>query len=397
MTRKLRARFYFALNVAWIAVAGFAASADPAAAGSYSDIPGCTSASLPSNDPRYPAAQLVVTCIPATDARVSWNGALVVAIHGYVEPREPLTLPGLDDNSLKVTRALLDLGYAFATTSFHKNGYAVEQAGDDVDALVGYFNRTARPADRVLLLGASEGGLITTMLVERRPAIYAGGLALCGPLGGANMELDYLTDFRVLFDYFFPQVFDFGASDVPPTADLNWAGYAALIRSAITAEPHKAEQLFRVTGAARPSDGLEDTIDTATRLLRYTVFGFNDVVQVAGGNPYGNVGRVYAGSDDDVALNRGVERITANAAARAYLDRFYLPTGRLQRPLVTLHTRRDPIVPFAHQSSYERAVEQAGSEQMHAGFSVNRFGHCNFTPAEVLAAVALLVQRADAP
>lgn len=132
------------------------------------------------------------------------------------------------------------------------------------------------------------------------------------------------------------------------------------------------------------------------RFLRYTVFGFNDIVQVAGGNPYGNLNRFYRGSDNDAVLNQGVERLTANGLARAYLDRFYLPTGRLQWPLVTLHTRRDPIVPFAHQSSYERAVEQAVSEQMHAGFSVNRFGHCNFTPAEVLAAVALLVQRADA-
>lgn len=364
------------------------------AAPSYDDVPGCIEGSLPSNDPRYPAAQLIVTCLPPPEAPVSWNGVLIVAVHGYVEPGEPLALPA-PDGGFDVARTLLDLGFAFAASSFHKNGYAVEQGGDDINALVRHFNTTLAPADKVLLLGVSQGALIATMLIERHPQTYAGGLALCGPLGGANAEIDYLADFRVVFDYFFPQVFGFGAAGVPPDAPLNWAGYAALIRDALTADPRSAEQLFRVTGVPRASDDLESTIDAAVRLLRYTVFGFNDLVEVAGGNPYANRERVYAGSEDDVALNRGVERIAPDPGAREYLVQHYRPTGRLTRPLVTLHTRRDPVVPFEHQLLYARAAAEAGAADQFIGLPVNRHGHCNFRTGEVLGAVALLARGAD--
>ncbi|MFL6711353.1 MAG: hypothetical protein ACJ8LN_00280, partial [Sulfurifustis sp.] len=257
-----------------------------AAPPSYRDVPGCVESSLPSNDARYPSAQLIVTCVPPPGARVAWNGVLLIGVHGYVEPDDPLALPALEEGGIPAARALLDLGFGFATTSFHKNGYAVEQAGNDIDALVQAFKNSVASPRTVLLVGASEGGLITTMLIERNPATYAGGLALCGPLGGANAEIDYLTDFRVVFDYLFPQVFDFGAANVPASAAANWPGYETLIRDAIANEPDKADALFRVTGAARASEGAADTADTAVLLLRYTIFGYNDLVQVAGGNPY---------------------------------------------------------------------------------------------------------------
>ena len=364
---------------------------------SYSDIPGCTEGALPSNDPRYPAAQLIVTCAPTQSAPVQWNGVLIVVVHGYVEPQQPLTLPTPDMNGLSTVRVLMNLGFAVATSSFHKNGYAVEQGGSDINALVRHFNSTVAPARHVLLFGGSEGGLITAMLIERNPELYAGGLALCGPLGGANVEVDYLTDFRAVFDYFFPEVFDFGAVGVPASAAQNWAGYETLIRSALAANPRALEQIFRVTGVPRDSADPDATTEATLGLLRYNVIGTNDLLQVAGGNPYDNRNRNYAGSDNDAALNQGVERVAADPSARTYLTQFYQPTGRLQRPLVTLHTRRDPVVPFEHALLYARAVDQAGAHSQFVGLVVDRYGHCNFETGEVLGALAILVDRADIP
>jgi pimeloyl-ACP methyl ester carboxylesterase len=320
---------------------------------------------------------------------------LFVLVHGYVEPQEPLALPAPDVGSVDTVRALLDLGFAVATTSFHKNGYAVEQAGNDVNALVRYFNRTAG-ASRVLLLGASEGALITTMLIEQNPELYAGGLAVCGPLGGANFEIEYLADFRVVFDYFFPHVFDFGAVGAPVSAAQNWAGYRAVIYDALAANPAAAEQLFRVTGVPRDPalPAAAATVDAAERLLRYSVFGINDLRVTSGGNPYDNRNRLYSGSDTDAALNRGVERIAADASARDYLVRYYQPTGRLQRPLVTLHTLRDPIVPYEHSAHYARTVAHAGAAHRLISLAADRYGHCNVNAAELLGAVAILIDRA---
>ncbi|BAU47405.1 peptidase [Sulfurifustis variabilis] len=383
-----------AILTAWL-LGALAAPPGPAfAAEAYGEVPGCIEGSLPAGDPRYPAPQLVVTCVPPPGSPAAWNGTLVVLVHGYVVPQRPLELPVFDLDGLNAARVLLNLGFAFATSSFHKNGYAVEQGGNDIDALVRHFHANVAAARRVLLVGASEGALIATMLVERDPERYAGGLALCGPLGGADFEIRYLGDFRAVFDYFFPQVFDFGVAGVPADAHQNYGGYGALVRDALNGDPARREALFRVTGVARDPDRLaESAVEAALDVLRYNIFGFNDLAETAGGNPYGNVDRAYAGSDNDAALNAGVERLAASSTARAYLDRYYLPTGILARPLVAMHTRLDPHVPFAHHLRYVEAVRASGRAGRLTALAVDRYGHCAFRPGEILGALALLAER----
>ena len=125
-------------------------------------------------------------------------------------------------------------GFAFATSSFHKNGVAIEQGAEDLNKLLQYFKSVVPPRSlqKVFITGASEGGLIALMLLERHPGKYDAGLALCAPVGGAPDLIKYTYDFRVVFDYFFPTVFTFppnqpgeqpfGAVDVPENAFLFW-------------------------------------------------------------------------------------------------------------------------------------------------------------------------------
>ena len=155
-----------------------------------------------------------------------FNGTLIIYAHGYVRPQEPLALPeefGETDVREQVEQ-LLNLGFGVATSSYHKNGYAVEQAEADLNDLVAYVKLSEPDVDAVYIIGASEGALIATMLVEKYPEIYAGGLALCGPLAGTRYQIDYLADVRVLFDYFYPGVFLFGALEVPHEAHAQWEG-----------------------------------------------------------------------------------------------------------------------------------------------------------------------------
>ena len=46
-------------------------------------------------------------------------------------------------------------------------------------------------------------------------------------------------------------------------------------------------------------------------------------------------------------VNAGAGRFTATKDALRYLDRYYVPDGKLDIPTITLHTTRDPLVPFA--------------------------------------------------
>ena len=143
----------------------------------------CQEAALQSGDPNHPDAQLILTCPPA-----DFNGTLIVYAHGYVKPKEPLALPEEfgEAEVQELVEQLLNFGFGVATSSYHKNGYAIEQAAADLNNLVAHVELIEPDVDAVFVIGGSEGALIATKLVEKCPEIYAGGLALCGPLAGTS-------------------------------------------------------------------------------------------------------------------------------------------------------------------------------------------------------------------
>lgn len=346
---------------------------------------GCTASSLPGADPE--AQQQVLTCVPE-----HWNGALVAYVHGYESPQEPLELPEMEVGGRDVPEDLMDLGFAFATTSFSRNGFAVEVAGKDVSELVEHFkaNAAPEPPEQVLLVGGSYGALVATMLLEREPERYHGAVAACGPLAGSAREIDYVGDFRVVFDHLFPEVFDFGALDEPPPVG-EWEGYRMMVRDALAQRPDAAAELAAVSGVPYT----EEFSEAALTLLAYNIGGFADLASIAGGTPYDNAEREYGGSSDDAVLNARVERVTADPEARQYMEEYYQPTGDLQRPLAVLHTRDDPIVPFEHAETYAARVEAAGAGAQLSLMAPDRYGHCNLEADEVLGAVAWVVDRTD--
>ena len=60
-------------------------------------------------------------------------------------------------------------------------------------------------------------------------------------------------------------------------------------------------------------------------------------------------------------------------------------------PMLMLSTSRDPVVPGFHQESYLHRVAAAGQSDWLVQRTVDRYGHCNFTPPELAAAFADLV------
>ncbi|MEZ4662430.1 MAG: hypothetical protein R2911_33175 [Caldilineaceae bacterium] len=119
-------------------------------------------------------------------------------------PQEPLapqtTLP--DGTSIPDTVGLL--GYTFAATSMRTNGLNVKDGIQDIVDLINEYVAQKGQPDRIYLLGVSQGALTATLVAEQHPELISGALAACGPYGDFQREADYLTDFRVLFDYFFP-------------------------------------------------------------------------------------------------------------------------------------------------------------------------------------------------
>ena len=328
-----------------------------------------------------------------------WNGDLVVYAHGYVSPLEPVGIPE-DQLTLPDGTSLIDMitgmGYAFATTSYATNGLAVVDGVQDVTELVSIFRATKGEPEHVYLTGPSEGGLITILGIEQHPDVFDGALSTCGPIGNFQKQTDYLGDFRVVFDYYFPGVLPPSPITIPDEVMTDWEDvYEPAIRAAIAQDPYATEQLLRVTRAAIDPMDPASVEKTVLGALWYNVFATNDAIDKLGGQPFGNQHKLYFGSDDDFALNLGVQRFQADPQAKATIQEDYQTSGDLQRPVVTMHTLLDPIVPYWHEPLYRQKVMGSGAAFQHINIPIPRYGHCNFEPEEVLAAFAILVFRVE--
>jgi pimeloyl-ACP methyl ester carboxylesterase len=296
-----------------------------------------------------------------------------------------------------IAQVVNGLGYGYATTSYRANGLVADEATLDVGQLVEEVQRrfTPDPA-RSFIVGVSEGGLVAALAAEQRPDLFAGALAACGPVGDFAGQIDYLGDFRVLFDYFFPGVIPGGVVDVPDTVRAQWSAvFAPKVTAAVQADAQTTLELLTVAGAPHDTEDLPFASTTVLDVLWYDIFALPDARQRLGGQPYDNAGRMYQGSSDDAALNAGVERVTADPAGRSGLDAFET-SGAITVPVGTLHTTGDPIIPADQESGYAAKVAGKGASALLQQEFPDRYGHCTFTGTEVLTAFGAMTSRAAA-
>jgi pimeloyl-ACP methyl ester carboxylesterase len=345
--------------------------ARPVAAQPQAVPPGCVTGVLPSQ-------ALSLVCVPPV-----WNGQLVVYAPGYTAPQLPLGFYQLTTpDGVSIPELIGSFGFAFATTSYRQNGLAVLEGVEDVRELAVAFRAVHGPPLRTHITGVSYGSLVATLLAERYPAEFHSALAACGPIGSFRGQVNYIGDFRVLFDYFFPNTIPGSPIDVPPAVAAQWTTvYVPLITARLAANPARAVELLRVAHAAfNPADP-STVVRTTLNLLWYNVFGSRDATVKLGGNPFNNRGRLYFGSTNDLRLNLLVRRFGSAPAAEAAMAA-YETNGDLRIPLVTLHTTGDEIAPFAHELLYWPKVDTAARGQW-VPIPVARYGHCSFTATEI--------------
>ncbi|MEP7187754.1 MAG: hypothetical protein ABI901_01030, partial [Roseiflexaceae bacterium] len=142
-------------------------------------------------DGTLPSKALALICVPSS----GWNGALLVYAHGYVAPTQPIEIDDPAFGGTPLSSTIQSLGYAFATTSYRRNGLAILEGVDDIRELMAAFPGVAGVAPtRSYLIGFSEGGLISTLLAERSPTLFSGVIAACGPIGDFQKQIDYFGD-----------------------------------------------------------------------------------------------------------------------------------------------------------------------------------------------------------
>jgi pimeloyl-ACP methyl ester carboxylesterase len=332
----------------------------------------------------------------------AWNGDLVLYAHGYTAPLFMLGIPPGEEVLVEGVRTLaLQSGFAFAYSSYSQTGLGVKDAMQRTDQLLGIFNsRVGRPT-RVFLVGTSFGGLVALKLVEERPRDFAGVLTLCGMLGGIKAEIDYASHVRVLFDYFFHDVLPGNLYEMPEISSLEQLQQIIIgpATDALTANPQAAGALALLVQPPIPLGPATGAFIVQALVLH--ALEVHDLLDRTHGQGFfDNTQTVYTADLPPELLadvNAHVERYSAGPAAIRLFQKYYEPTGDLQVPLVSLHTSLDPVVPIFHESIYRSRVEERGQlENLHQT-TIDRFGHCNFTPEEIAGAFQQLVALAPAP
>ena len=320
-----------------------------------------------------------------------YNGNLVIWAHGFQDAGTPVGIPEdqLCFEDVCLPDLITGLGFGFATNSYSKTGLAILQGKDDVLDLVNIFAAQKGQPNKVYLVGASEGGIITALGVERHPDIFAAGLAACGPIGSFPYQINYFGDGRATFEYFFPGVIPGDPFNPSPALTANWATfYEQAVKPIVFHAANRArlDQWARVARLPFDANDYLTTVEVSVAdVLRYAVVNLNDAAATLGGFPFENRQRWYTGSDNDLLLNITVPRVAADQTAVAAMNTDYATSGVLQRPLVTLHTLRDQQVPYFHETLYSLKTLASGSFlTRHFNVPIDRFEHCNFTSDEAL-------------
>ena len=367
------------------------------------------------------------------DVPSSWNGILVLYSHGFGPPL-PANAPDAATRD-----ALLARGYALAGSSYDPAGswWALNTAVDDQFATIGAVTAAALPhtPERVLAFGTSMGGLVSALEAEQGAGIIDGALSTCGLVAGAIHLNNYQLDAeyaiaRLLMPAPRTQARRFREPGrgrrIRSRADRGGAGRPDDSRRPRAPLARLRAPQRRASRARRSRAGVERrrAIEAAQYasavqsfpLLNFIQFGRYWIELAAGGNgswtrgedfaellshsPYHDVVRkLYRTAGLD--LKADLETLDAGAAigadpdAIASLEETSVPTGKLQVPQLTLHTTADPLVPVQHESVYADIVRRAAANSLLRQAYVDRWGHCSFTPAELVAGVEALRHRVE--
>ena len=361
------------------------------------------------------------------DVPANWNGTLLLYSHGYnpTPNNPPVNSPGP-----AVAEALLARGYALAGSSYSRPGWVADTAAQDGLGTLQAVTRIIGRPRRAIALGTSFGGMITGQLAERGGRRLDGAVATCGLLGGGidlhNYQLDgsHAIAQLLLAGQQVKLVGFTGPAEAAATADkmiaaLDQAQASPAGRARLALITALYQEPAWVPGQPKPGDidaQVAGRIQNLRAILPFIVLGRYDMEQSAGGNPSWNKGVNYwrqladsgrlaevaqlygrAGTDLQADLNllTRTASVTAGPEAYGWMRRTSTLTGRLDMPVLTMHTTDDGLVPVQHEEEYAEDVRDSGSAGLLRQAYTDHAGHCAFTTAELVAAVVTMDKRIE--
>ena len=313
-----------------------------------------------------------------------WNQVLVMHAHGGPELGVPNAKRSADD--LARWAITVKAGYAWAGSTFRQGGVEVRAAAEDTERLRQIFVAHVAKPRLTLLHGQSWGASVAAKLAEtvvenaaekaaesvqgRSP--YDGVLLTSGVLGGGTRSYEFRLDLRVVYqalcnNHPLPSEAQYPLwQGLPPGSKLTRAELAQRVNDCTGLNLSAAQ---RSTEQQRTLSNLLGVIRIPERSLlghlNWGTWHFADVVfkRLNGGNPWGNIGAAYIGSDDDASLNAKVARYRTDAAAVARFAADADLSGRIKLPVLSAHAIDDPVAFVELESAFFDTMQRAGNSK----------------------------------
>jgi pimeloyl-ACP methyl ester carboxylesterase len=359
----------------------------------------------------------------------NWNGTLVLYSHGYVVPG--FSNPAEDVGDPITGAYLLARGYALGGSSYATTGWAIQQALPDQIEVLDTFSTLVRTPSRTIAWGHSLGGIVTAGLVQRYPERFDAALPMCGVVAGSvgtwNQALDSAFGFDVLL----------GAGSGLKVVNITNPTKNVTIAEGILNNAQKTAKgraRIALTAALDDTPGWFDPLSPEPSPTDYVtqeanqfswlsqvdfLFAFDfraELERRASGNPSWNNGVDYAKQlkdsvdytevqalyqkaglslDADLKALNDAARIKAKPSSLTYLEQNIIFDGKIDMPVLTVHTKGDGLVVVEDESAYKDVVDEEHNRALLRQVFVHRAGHCEFTPAETVVAFRALVRRLD--
>ncbi|WP_256107318.1 3-hydroxybutyrate oligomer hydrolase family protein [Streptomyces sp. ODS05-4] len=283
-----------------------------------------------------------------------WNGGLVVA--GTPGNREQYA------NDRAIADWVLSRGYAYAATdkgntgpAFHRDGRRPGDAVAEWNTRLTQLTRAARavvaqryrrPPSRTLATGMSNGGYLVRWQLENHPELYDGGVDWEGTLWRAEGPNLFTSLPAALREY--PLYAAGGPGAGRARARMHRAGFPA---GSEFLWPFHHQVYWDLTQRLYREE-FDPAFDGATEA--------GTPYCVPGGGPGCDADYDYAARPADV--RRAVARVAL--------------TGRIGKPLITVHGTLDALLPITEDSDvYARMVRQAGRGDLHRYYRIEDGTH----------------------
>ncbi len=351
-----------------------------------------------------------------------WNGTVLLYSHGF----GPLT--AADAPSPGSAAQLLAQGYALVGSSYDVNGswWALDTAvSDQFGSLAAFLAASGLHPQRTLAVGTSMGGLINSLIDQESYGRVQGAVTFCGLVAGGVDLNNYQLNAEYAMTELLPGAAGVQIRDYASMAAGTDAG-AQLSAAVASAQPTAAgrarialsaallNETDWTTGAMPPAardyagqELQEEAMLTSGQLSfiesgRYMISlaedgdsGYNTGVNygalIRESPYYGQIQALYKAAGlnlrADIATLDEHENYAPEGNSLSRTQATSVNTGRLQVPELDVHTVSDQLAPVPFEATYAERVALAGSLPLLRQVYVNAIGHCNFTDADMVAAI----------